>query len=107
MIIVGWAGNAGGRECACGEINRCDGGPGAACNCDSSDAVLHVDEGLFIDKDVLPVSEVCFGYKLSEDGSASSVSVTIGEFVCGPEQFGTHSCVAEISDCFLLNVNWA
>ena len=58
MFVIGWAGNAGGVECACGSTDRCDEDPQLACNCDNNDSKQRNDTGVWIDKDVLPVTKV-------------------------------------------------
>jgi len=51
-----------------------------------SDDVRRNDRGLFVHKQYLPVSEVCFGY--SPTGKSRYARVTIGELICAPDQFG-------------------
>lgn len=89
FFFVGWAGNANGRFCACGETMTCDEGPTFACNCDSPDDIPHYDHGLFIHKEHLPVSSVCYGYNWSP-GLSSYVRIYVGELICAPEQFGDY-----------------
>ncbi|CAD5119519.1 DgyrCDS8121 [Dimorphilus gyrociliatus] len=85
--IPGWAGNAGGNECACGETDRCDGGPSAACNTDMDDDTLRTDKGLLFDKTILPISEACMGYKLKA-GKVSKSTVVFHALYCSNYQFG-------------------
>lgn len=73
--------------CACGETMTCDGGATAACNCDSMDGAAHYDHGLFVNKEVLPVSAVCTGYVIVP-GQNSYARVNMGELVCASKQFG-------------------
>ena len=93
--MSGWAGNAGGNKCSCGETGSCDGGPDVACNCDMDDGVLRQDHGIHIDKHHLPVSEVCFGY--SKSPVPRYVKIIMGELVCMPRQMGECVSVAHPS----------
>lgn len=85
--MPGWAGNGGGNECACGETDRCAGGPNQACNTDMDDDTFRTDKGLLYDKEVLPISEVCLGYKL-KNGKVSKSEVVFNPFYCSNRQFG-------------------
>ena len=85
VFAVGFAGNAGGTECACGETNRCDGGAQDSCNTDLLDDNTHIDRGIFIDKSQLPVSRICMGGVTS---MLTRAEYNLGQFVCAPEQFG-------------------
>ena len=84
---TGWAGNLGGTECACGELGTCPGGPDAACECDMNDDVERFEEGVLVDKTVLPISQICFGY--SENNSTTrKAGYLVQEFNCRPWQGG-------------------
>ncbi|XP_064594774.1 uncharacterized protein LOC135461554 [Liolophura sinensis] len=84
----GWAGNAGGDKCACGEVGKCQGG--GACNCDISDQDRRQDQGLFIEKKLLPVSEICFGLDEKDvpESETRFAEYFLGSLECSNTQFG-------------------
>uniref|UniRef100_A0ABM0M5J1 Uncharacterized protein LOC102803053 n=1 Tax=Saccoglossus kowalevskii TaxID=10224 RepID=A0ABM0M5J1_SACKO len=88
----GWAGSADGPSCACGETGTCEGGETMACQCDMNDDILRADHGLFVNKDVLPVAQVCMGVSEDnvdgEDPERKLQRYTFDDLVCGDEQFG-------------------
>ncbi|XP_070546619.1 uncharacterized protein [Ptychodera flava] len=87
----GWAGSADGPFCACGETGSCSGGAHAACNCDMNDDELRKDHGEFVNKDVLPISEICIGVSEKDvpgtDHERKLQKYTLDNLVCGPGQF--------------------
>ncbi|KAK3105571.1 hypothetical protein FSP39_000840 [Pinctada imbricata] len=57
---TGWSGTRGkGEMCACGITGQCIGGPGALCNCDTTDGKNYTDEGWIHDMDRMPVCHIC------------------------------------------------
>ncbi|XP_064597834.1 LOW QUALITY PROTEIN: uncharacterized protein LOC135464334 [Liolophura sinensis] len=84
----GWAGNAGGDKCACGEVGKCEGG--GACNCDVNDGKLRKDDGWFINKKLLPVTEISFGLFEGDvaPGEEKMAEYHLGALECSNEQFG-------------------
>ncbi|KAI0236637.1 hypothetical protein LSAT2_012814 [Lamellibrachia satsuma] len=86
--MKGFAGNAGGEKCACGMTQRCDGGVADACHSDVNDFTWKTDEGVFIDKSVLPVSRMCIGYDTSgRRHRPRDVYYKIRDLTCAPNQF--------------------
>ena len=91
VLAAGFAGNGGGKKCACGMTQRCIGGEDDACHTDKNDHSWKMDEGVFVDKSVLPVSRMCVGYDTS--GSkyrARNVYYLIRDLTCTTAQFGSY-----------------
>ena len=86
--ITGWGGNLKNGECGCGEVDRCDGGDEAKCNCDANDGEEREDKGLLINKDQLPISEVCLDYS-NEPDKDRRAQYSVGELSCSP-RLGKH-----------------
>ena len=109
LCVVGFAGNAGGEKCACGMTQRCDGGVADACHSDVNDFTWKTDEGVFIDKSVLPVSRMCIGYDTSgRRHRPRDVYYKIRDLTCAPNQFGasrdgclTSRCPRVFCHCYI------
>ncbi|XP_072037187.1 uncharacterized protein [Amphiura filiformis] len=60
--MLNWGGvNTGVEGCLCATTDSCDGNQNYKCNCDADDDVWRYDEGLIIDSNKLPVTELRFG----------------------------------------------
>ena len=87
IMLLGFAGSAGGNECACGEVDMCTGGRDTACNTDNTNGQKQADSGLFVDKSVLPVSQMCVQWP--DTSKHRAINYYFGDFVCAAKQVGT------------------
>ena len=91
VLAAGFAGNGGGKKCACGMTQRCKGGEDDACHTDKNDHSWKMDEGVFVDKSVLPVSRMCVGYDTAGNPyRARNVYYLIRDLTCATAQFGSY-----------------
>ena len=76
-------------KCACGTRGACTGSQFTDydCACDVPGSTATSDSGRLIDKNVLPVSQICMG--LANDTSqARSVGYSLGHLICRDRHFG-------------------
>ena len=105
IVFTGFAGNLGGNECACGEMDVCAGGPDHGCNCDSEDGVLRKDRGWLIDKEFLPVRRLCYGFR-ENTSSDGLINYRVQQFTCGPDEFGKCCISQKIDSSVQDRSNW-
>ncbi|XP_072036319.1 uncharacterized protein [Amphiura filiformis] len=93
--MLNWGGaNTGEEGCLCGAgaSDACDGNPNYKCNCDADDDVWRYDEGLIIDSNKLPVTELRFG--------GINHYLAMGFYTLGPlECFGKSPSIQVLPSC--------
>ncbi|XP_041371516.1 uncharacterized protein LOC121385046 [Gigantopelta aegis] len=97
--VPGWAGSAGYDKCQCGVTGVCKGGTSYACNCDLEDSKLNYDKSFIVNKELLPVCQVCVKVpELPTDPNspvkARAAKYSIGDIMCSNvKRMGTrNSC---------------